>query len=250
MIIDISYYNKVVSWEEVKKRVDGVIIRMGYTGYSSGKCVLDKKWREYSTAALAAGIPRGAYFFPQSINKEEAQREADFIYNELKDVSLPLGIWLDSEIADVKTKNGRADHLSKATRTEMLKIIIDRLKSYGLTCGVYASSGWLDNNLNMKMLSGVPVWAAQWSNKLTYKGSVMLWQYSDNGTIPGISGRVDLDRLINNEETQSDPVTDQELDAAIDVIALRVIVGKFGQGHEARKNSIYELIRKRVNDII
>ena len=103
----------------------------------------------------------------------------------------------------------------------------------------------------MKELSGVPVWCAQWGNSLTYNGDVTIWQYSDNGSVPGISGRVDLDRLINNEVTQPEPIEcDAELDAAVTVIARRVILGKFGQGHEARKNGIYELIRKKVNDIL
>lgn len=43
---------------------------------------------------------------------------------------------------------------------------------------------------------------------------------------------------------------DKELDEAISVIADRVIAGKFGQGHETRKNTIYELIRLKVNDIL
>ena len=43
---------------------------------------------------------------------------------------------------------------------------------------------------------------------------------------------------------------DEELNAAVAVIADRVIAGKFGQGHETRKNTIYELIRLKVNDIL
>ena len=43
---------------------------------------------------------------------------------------------------------------------------------------------------------------------------------------------------------------DPELDAAVDVIARRVIDGRFGYGHDNRSLRIYELIRKRVNDIL
>ena len=43
---------------------------------------------------------------------------------------------------------------------------------------------------------------------------------------------------------------DEELEDALRVIAERVIAGKFGQGHETRKNTIYELIRQKVNDIL
>lgn len=246
MITDISYFNQVINWNLVSANVDGVIIRMGYSGYSSGKCVLDKKWREYSAAALKAGIPRGAYYFPASITPAEAKTEADFIYNEIKNVSLPLGLWLDSEIADVKTKNGRADHLTRIKRTELLKIIIDRLDSYGLKCGVYASESWLKNNLDMSLLPDVPVWCAQWGNKLTYTKNTVIWQYSNKGSIEGIAGRVDIDKIVQSEP---EPI-DEELDNAITVIAKRVIAGKFGVGHDNRMLRIYELIRQRVNDIM
>lgn len=43
---------------------------------------------------------------------------------------------------------------------------------------------------------------------------------------------------------------DEELDAAVTVIAKRVISGAFGVGHETRKDKIYELIRSKVNAII
>ena len=56
-------------------------------------------------------------------------------------------------------------------------------------------------------------------------------------------------KLYEWDKTDPEPV-DLDLAFAIDVLAHRVIDGKFGQGHEMRKNSIYELIRKRVNDIL
>ena len=43
---------------------------------------------------------------------------------------------------------------------------------------------------------------------------------------------------------------DEELDQAVDIIARRVIDGRFGNGHDNRSFQIYELIRQRVNDII
>lgn len=43
---------------------------------------------------------------------------------------------------------------------------------------------------------------------------------------------------------------DEELEAAIDVIAHRVIDGKFGYGHDLRASSIYALVRARVNELL
>lgn len=251
MIVDISYYNNVTDWRRVAAAVDGVIIRLGYTGYGSGKITYDKKYFDNIVAAKQYEIPLGVYYFPASITAAEAEAEADFILENVAGEDLPLGIWLDSEIADIKNKAGRADKLSRAKRTEFLHIIIDQLKGYGITAGVYASTSWLLNQLDMSQLLGVPVWAAQYNSKheCTYPGDYVLFQYSSKGSVPGIVGNVDLN--IKHEGSAAiveDP--DNELLSAADVIANRVIAGYFGSGHEQRKNCIYELIRKRVNDIL
>lgn len=251
MIIDISYFNTITDWRRVAESVEGVIIRLGYTGYGSGKLTYDRRYYDHMAGAKRYEIPRGIYYFPASITKAEAEAEADFIFENVAGEDLPLGVWLDSEIADIKNKSGRADKLSRAKRTEFLHIIIERLKGYGITAGVYASTSWLLNNLDMGILPDVPVWAAQYNSKheCTYPGDYVLFQYSSKGSIPGIVGNVDLN--IKHEVIAAvveDP--DNELLSAADVIANRVIAGHFGQGHEQRKNGIYELIRKRVNDIL
>ena len=246
MIIDVSQHNGAINWEKVKPVIEGVILRMGYTGYGSGAITYDKRYKENQRAVSELAIPYGVYYFPQSITADEARAEADFIYKEVKDKKLALGVWLDSEIADTKLKAGRADNLTRASRTEFLHIIIERLKGYGIACGVYASTSWLNYNLDMAKLKGVPVWCAQYNTECKYKGSYIMWQYSSKGSIPGIVGNVDLN-VLHVEPVQE---TDTELDNAVEVIARRVIAGRFGEGHENRKNSIYALIRQKVNDII
>lgn len=252
MIIDISYYNTITDWRRVSEAVEGVIIRLGYTGYGSGKMAYDRRYFDHMTAAKRYEIPRGVYYFPASVTKAEAEAEADFIFENVAGEELPLGVWLDSEIADVKNNSGRADKLSRAKRTEFLHIIIDRLKGYGITAGVYASTSWLLNNLDMGMLPGVPVWAAQYNSKheCTYPGDYVLFQYSSKGSIPGIAGNVDLN--VKHEGIAGGVVYEEreDLKEAIETIAQLVIAGYFGVGHEQRKESIYKLVRERVNDIL
>lgn len=53
------------------------------------------------------------------------------------------------------------------------------------------------------------------------------------------------------EWDQADPIPeDTELNEAIDIIARRVIDGKFGYGHDLRSSSIYALVRARVNELL
>ncbi len=200
MIIDLSHHNTVTNWQQVKQNVDGVIIRMGYRGYSAGTLAYDKKYKEYRKACEDLGIPHSFYFFPCSVTVQEAKEEADFIINELKDreYALAYPVFLDSEVADVKTGSGRSDKLSVTERTKYLKIICDRLQDAGIPAGIYASKSWLYNKLDMSQLP-YTVWVAEWNSTCTYTGTYEFWQFSDKGQIVGINGRVDLSQALYHE---------------------------------------------------
>ena len=195
-IIDLSHHNTVVDWNKVATNVSGVIMRLGYRSYGSGQIMMDKKYTTYLTQVKQRKIPYGIYFFPTSINEKEAEEEANYILKAVSGLQMSFPIYLDSEIADVKTKNGRSDKLDKETRTKLLKIILDKLKSRGYDCGVYASTSWLNNQLNMSKLNGYKVWVAQYNTSCSYSGKYNMWQYSSKGQIDGINGNCDVSKLI------------------------------------------------------
>ena len=194
-IIDLSHHNTVSNWNNVANSVSGVILRLGYRSYGSGQIMTDKKYKEFLTQVKSHKIPYGIYFFPTSINEQEAIEEAEYIFKSVQGLDLSFPIYLDSEIADVKTKNGRSDKLDKATRTKLLKIILDKLKARGYDCGVYASTSWLNNQLIMSQLSNYKVWVAQYNTTCTYSGRYNMWQYSSKGQINGVSGNCDVSKL-------------------------------------------------------
>ena len=194
-IIDLSHHNTVSNWNNVAENVNGVILRLGYRSYGSGQIMTDKKFHEFLTQVKSRKIPYGIYFFPTSVNEQEALEEAEFILKSVQGLNLSFPIYLDSEIADVKTKNGRSDKLDKVTRTKLLKIILDKLKSRGYDCGVYASTSWLNNQLNMSQLSNYKTWVAQYNTTCTYGGKYNMWQYSSKAQISGISGNCDVSKI-------------------------------------------------------
>lgn len=85
-----------------------------------------------------------------------------------------------------------------------------------------------------------------------YKKACVLVQQDGYATSPTYSQTliktIEQYDLFTWDDIVIDP--DPELDAAVDVIARRVIDGRFGYGHDNRSLRIYELIRKRVNDIM
>ena len=190
--VDLSKFNVVDDFDKVKKAVSAVVLRLGYRGAHTGTITYDPKYLEYVSACQKLGIPTMIYFFPCSISTAEAEAEANFIIAAAKKIKLAGPIWLDSEVV-YQDRSGRADKLSKADRTKYLNVILRRLHEAGYECGVYASKSWFANNLNDSDLEPYCLrWVAQWADQLTYTGhDVAMWQYTNNGSVPGINGRVD-----------------------------------------------------------
>lgn len=193
-LIDISEFNTVTDYSVLAKNVSGVIIRLGYSSYSSGRQRYDAKYAQHMNGCRMNNIPYGLYFFPQSINEEEAKNEADFIIDSVRGLKLSFPVFLDSEFAE-QHGLGRADGLSKSARTQQLKYVIDILKKNNIECGVYASTNWFETRLDMSKLGNIPIWVAQYNTHVTYKGRYDIWQYTSNGTVQGIKGRVDLNKI-------------------------------------------------------
>lgn len=203
--IDISEFNTITDWSKVKKNVDTVIIRMGYRGSESGKITFDKKYKANRKACEDYKIPHGFYFFPTAITDAEAIEEADWVTKQLKGTdAFVLPLFADSEkvFAD---SHGRADKLSKTARTRFLRVFCDRLQANGIPAGVYASTNWLNTQLDMSKLP-FSVWVAQYAPRCTYSGDYILWQYTSSGSVDGISGRVDMNVLHQNGAKTEEPV--------------------------------------------
>lgn len=205
-VIDISKFQTDIDWKKVKKStVDAVVIRLGYRGYSKGTIARDPMFDKHLAGCVSQGIPHSVYFFPCSINDREAAEEADYIIENVKTIDLSLPVFLDSEVAEGAGK-GRADKLSKKDRTRYLQIICDRLEQAGIKAGVYASTSWLNNKLDMSILSKYTVWCAQYNTKCTYAGTYSLWQYTSKGRVDGIKGAVDVSKVTGALPDMSDHI--------------------------------------------
>lgn len=196
VVVDLSSHNTVTNWKKLKKKADAVILRLGYRGYVTGKIVLDSKYLQYKKKCEQYKIPYSVYFYSQATNKKEARQEANFVKKYYKNQKA-LPAFIDSEKS---AGDGRADNLSKSKRTACVKEFCKKLKKAGIPSGVYASTNWLNNNLNMKNFK-YNVWCAQFNTKCTYTGDYMMWQYTSSGKNYGVStygvNRVDVSKVIH-----------------------------------------------------
>lgn len=189
--IDVSKYQGVIDWEDVKK--DGVefaIIRCGYRGSSTGAIVVDPYFTANMEGAAAAGVPVGVYFFTQAINNVEAVEEASAVMELVAPYKLTYPIFIDTEGAGGK---GRADNLEVMDRSFAVQTFCETIRTGGYTAGIYASKNWFNNRLDVTKLSADNVtWLAEYKDKPTYGGTYQMWQYSSAGKVSGIEGRVDM----------------------------------------------------------
>lgn len=188
MGIDISKHNGTVDWNAVKNAgVEFVILRCGYRGSASGVLVEDEKFRTNIKGATAAGLKVGIYFFSQAVNEMEAVEEASLTLSLIKGHKISYPVYIDVEAA-----NGRADGLSAAERTKVVRAFCETIRDSGYTAGVYSNKNWFAEKMDTGAFGNYRIWLAQYTESPTYTGRYEMWQYSSRGTIPGIKGDVDL----------------------------------------------------------
>ena len=197
-VIDISEFQKPIDWAKAKADgVKGAIIRCGYRGAEKGTLNTDERFFSHISGAHNAGVPVGIYMFTEGINAAEGREEADYAVSLWKQAGVPLSFPIAVDTENVfYTKNGkkiagRANGLSKAKRTEVIKAFCDRIKELGYEPMIYASTSWLNGKLDMSKLP-YKVWCAQYYSRCEYKGEYIIWQYTSTGKVNGISGNVDL----------------------------------------------------------
>ena len=140
---------------------------------------------------MNAGIRVGVYIFSSAVNEVEAVEEASMCLNLVRGYNVSLPIYIDMESSG--SGSGRADRLPNATRTAIAKAFCSTVTNSGYRAGVYANKTWFTNYLDTPSLTGYSIWLAQYSSRVTYNRTKYdIWQYSSNGSIPGIRGRVDV----------------------------------------------------------
>lgn len=188
--IDVSKWNGEIDWDVVKAEGIGfAIIRCGYRGSSSGWLIEDPYFMKNLEGAKRAGIKVGVYFFTQAVSLVEAVEEASTVLSLLGDAGLDFPVFIDSEGAG---GNGRADGLDAATRTALVNAFCQTVQNAGREAGVYASRNWYMNNLNLDELCECRIWLAEYRQTPEYEYPYDMWQYTSDGSVAGIDGRVDL----------------------------------------------------------
>ncbi len=190
LVIDVSRYNGSIDWNSVKASgINYAMIRVGYRGYETANLVLDSRFHENMSQAIAAGVKVGAYIVTQAVDTTEAVEEASFIVSACSgyNISLPLAI----DVESAGGGSGRGDKISSSQRTAVVNAFAQTVRSCGYSAVVYANKDWMNNRMYAGNIS-CNVWLAQYRDTCNYTGPFSMWQFTDKARVNGISGYVDM----------------------------------------------------------
>ena len=259
--LDISSYQKEINFDEIKSKVDFLILRAGFTGWGGDGTNKNKDscFENFYSKSKARGIPVGAYWYSCANTYEKGKAEAEYLYNNcLKGKQFEYPIYMDVE-------EDRHQQVGKSRMADAIKGFCEYLENKGYYVGIYANSNYFNNFIDTAKLSMYDKWLAVWtSNKPSFKyGDYGLWQNSSSGYVSGM--RVDTDYAYKDYPTiikkaglngylKGTPETPkiEPTKKSNDEIATEVINGNWGNGAD-RKNALtnagydYAVIQSIVN---
>lgn len=207
--IDISEHQGEIDWGKVKGAgIDFAMIRAGYRTYGGGIVTIDENLSDNISSANAAGIDTGVYFFSQATTTDEAIEEADAVLDAISGCNVTYPVVYDWEL--IFDDSARTDDVSVETLADCCIAFCERVKSAGYTPMIYQNKTTAMHKLDLPRLKDYDFWLAEYGDEPTYYYKYDIWQYSSDGTVPGIEGRVDLNISFRDYGTCSPAPTSDE----------------------------------------
>lgn len=199
--IDVAKYQGTIDWAQVADAgIDFVMVRVGYRTQSTGEIMADTNARYNMQEATANGLQVGVYFFSTAVTEEEAVEEAKWVADYISQYQITYPVAYNCE--GFENPNNRQYNLTKTERTDCAIAFLNEIYHQGYTPMFYASKNELTEDTlweTSRIEKSFKIWVSQYPEKpypetarSTYAGTHDMWQYTNNGTIAGISTPVDV----------------------------------------------------------
>ncbi|WP_395322804.1 GH25 family lysozyme [Levilactobacillus parabrevis] len=188
-VADISQYQGNVNWKKASKDLKYAIIRVQHGSKGDAGYMIDSKRNVNANGAYKYGVPFGQYMFAEFTSVKDAQQEAkDFYKRSNKHTKFFV---LDEEKRMPSAKGKEQTYVNAWLKT--MRGLTD--KPLIMYAGEYYANS---HKLNFDKFDGT--WIAKYSSiKPKVAGtSVDLWQYTSKGRVSGISGNVDLNKVLDS----------------------------------------------------
>ena len=186
--IDVSKWQEDINWKKVANEgVEFAILRMGYQNGFDGEVVIDPYFENNVKGCMDNNIPISVYFSSYAKSVDEAKDQADWICDKLEAYNYSnINVSFDWENWNSFNKLG----LSLNDINDMADIFMDECVSRGYKSMLYGSKTYLE--AVWKNDKKYQVWLANYVEDTSYVGDYKVWQFTQTGSVDGVSGKVDI----------------------------------------------------------
>lgn len=193
-----------IDWQQVKDsgKIDFVMIRVGLREKIKGRVRIDAKFQENIEGATAAGLPVGVYFYSKAVEDKEAEEEATFVLQQIRDytISYPIGIFWEYDLKE----DGSQDETSRTVSrngdqvTGYIDAFCKKISAARFTPCYFAEKGMAYNRLDISRLAGYDLWYGEYKPSPSFYYDFKMWQYTQEGSVPGIPEPVPVSIALKN----------------------------------------------------
>lgn len=186
-LLDISFWQDTLDFAKIKKSgYDNIILRAGYG------TTIDSKFNEYANACKKNNINIVAvYWFIYATNLTEVKANANKCLEVIKAYK-PKIVFADFEYDTVTKAAKKGVKLGSKECDNFTIEFCETVKKAGYTPGYYANTDYYKNMYSSVKNKGYVFWLAHYKSDYSYHEPPIkcdFFQYTDRGTVPGISGK-------------------------------------------------------------
>lgn len=245
--IDVSYHQGNIDWQKVAMdNIEFAILRLGYHETK------DEKFLDYVKGCKENGIEiKGVYLFSYALNEKDAEDEANFAVNLVKEAGLPEStlIFFDLEYDSIRYAKRKGVHIGKEECMSFTKVFCDRVIELGHPAGVYFNLHYYKSYYTPELLSDYEMWLADWTGEPDL--DVRYHQFSETGSVAGIQTNVDMNRFYGEDIIIEPPVEEMSDE---DKLIKEILEGEWGNGTDRKKRLVraghhYGTIQGKINTL-
>ena len=191
--LDVSRYQGKITldgWRKIKAAgYKGVMLRACGNSADGKPCkaYIDKTFENNYANAKAAGLEIGVYYYTKATSEAEADKELAVLRQALRGKELTMPVAVDME-------NAALTVLKPKDLTNLAAYHLEQIEKMGFFAQLYTYTSYANRNLEMERLAGRwDIWLADYTGKtpkVSFKYNAH--QHTSKGSVPGISGNVDL----------------------------------------------------------
>lgn len=197
--IDVSRYQGAIDWAQVAAAgYKGAMLKTVSTNRKLSKradgLYIDPTFETNYRNAKAAGLDVGVYYYTYATNKDMVNAELSMLRQAVcgKELTLPVAV----DVEDNKLVS-----LDKQDLTDLTAYALKKVEDMGFYAQLYTYTSFAKTRLYMggAALSPYDVWLADYTGKtpaVTFAYNTH--QHTSKGSVPGISGHVDLNVTTRN----------------------------------------------------